>query len=495
MLSVFPTVFPWDGLVMEHVRFIDLGLTVLNLKLQFAYSGFGQLDLKVGAKLTQIHLLEAFARGAALAEEALDDIIKNLESWMSVFGTAWILMAIPKLQLPKDNKSDDVALLSSMLDSEDVEERLSSMLQLTRMGQPRIRGEVLRRRNRLVRFVLTQIPFSDFRMAKPFHGAKPYVMSLPDPQKPQQEDMHITYRRLMRINPLTSGLLVYKGAAEDLVSTAVHRLYKIPEGIEAFQSLRQVQLDSKSSFDSLPERLRIAQNTAKSLGHGHALGFVHRGICPESILVPDLDTTQPEWKNSAFLLGLEPLVILGTSTTNDGAVEVPVQDWCREIYMYPLHQRRGSMPLSQREQIRRSIYGLGVCLLEIGLCRPFVTYTDGKPQADDMYSELREWLHTQPGFENEHLIWLEMNPKANEEATHSDYEKSYLQSRFKEYFVHLSKDKLRRCMGSKYAAAVEECLTFLDLDQKWLVKWMTPTYDRSDEDIISMHIQFLRRLC
>ena len=63
-------------------------------------------------------------------------------------------------------------------------------------------------------------------------------------------------------------------------------VFRLPESIEALRSLRQDLLSGEMQY-SLSKRILIVKELTKSVSYVYTLNFVHKHICPKTILLKD----------------------------------------------------------------------------------------------------------------------------------------------------------------------------------------------------------------
>jgi serine/threonine protein kinase len=141
-------------------------------------------------------------------------------------------------------------------------------------------------------------------------------------------------------------------------------LFRVPSGFSQPRTLRTRLMESKST-DSLTDRFKLANELARAISCVHAFGFVHKNIRPETIL---LLRNVESWTESAFLIGFNSFRMASGKTLRKGEIA-----WERCLYQHP---NRIGTSASADYIMQHDIYSLGVCLLEIGLWEPLVTYDD-----------------------------------------------------------------------------------------------------------------------
>ncbi|KAG7294543.1 hypothetical protein NEMBOFW57_004618 [Staphylotrichum longicolle] len=285
------------------------------------------------------------------------------------------------------------------------------------------------------------------------------------------DDVRALALKLRRADPHAFGLLNCKGAMRVFARPAAEGagaagqvqvvgfevVFNVPGGADAarVKSLRGALLESASRRDgngngngglgegvgapSLSRRVRLAQELATSVSYVHTFKFVHKNICPESVLLfqevegdaqVDRGTgaVVASSRRSSFLIGFESFrsAIGETSLLGDG-------DWARNIYRHP--DRMGEFP-AEEYRMQHDIYSLGVCLLEIGLWEPLVEYAGWDDTSEPEYGRVcRDFVGT-----NKPWVF------------------------FKDYLVELAERELPQRMGDRYAEVVVTCLTCLDRD-------------------------------
>lgn len=150
------------------------------------------------------------------------------------------------------------------------------------------------------------IPFSNAKVTQ--QGGKWFIVEQHTCQvsrslSAQNNDIRTLLRKLASVDPWTFGLLNCKGVIKvvNQQRTQIRSLdfvFHVPDSIDVLQSLRQ-NLSSGEMHYSLSRRILIAKKLSKSVGYVHNLNFVHKHICPETILLfQDLKS-----RFSTFLVG------------------------------------------------------------------------------------------------------------------------------------------------------------------------------------------------
>jgi hypothetical protein len=155
----------------------------------------------------------------------------------------------------------------------------------------------------------------------------------------------------------------------------------------------------------------------------HTLGFFHKNVRPENLIESGGTDSR---LGLLYLIGFEQVRMADGRTYRQGD-----STWSKDLYRHP--NRQGAAP-SEDYCMQHDIYGLGVCLLEIGLWDSFLTYdADGESQTAVA-------------------------------ALHVDAENFREQppSAVKDHLVHLAKTWFPLSMGTVFNDIVVNCLTCLD---------------------------------
>lgn len=272
-----------------------------------------------------------------------------------------------------------------------------------------------------------------------------------------EKDVRSLAKRLANSDPYTFGLLNCKGVMPVPGGTSAinsfNLILRVPDGMKDPKSLRHMLLDTEAPASlSLTRRLRIAQQLASSISYVHSFNFVHKGVCPESILLlagpQTTDSQQPNLHT--FLVGFDNFRAANGSTALIGDAA-----WEKNIYRHP--ERQGEYP-QDSYSMQHDVYSLGVCLLEIGLWGSFVEYASEnepqKPKDSKSYQEFRAWVDTRMNESDD-------GPQAfTTQSTDSQVSHSHrISVLLREYLLHLAETKLPHSMGELYKDVVVACLS------------------------------------
>jgi serine/threonine protein kinase len=165
----------------------------------------------------------------------------------------------------------------------------------------------------------------------------------------------------------------------------------------------------------------MAKQLVNAVYYVHLYGFVHKNIRPETILsISKVETGSVPI--TVFLIGFE--VVRNAEGRTNPANKVK---WQSDLYRHP--SRQDNHP--DYYVMQHDVYGLGVCLLEIGMWVSLIMYdTSGVAHPSSVFDH---------------------DPRQTDASS------------VKDYFVHLSRSiALRGKMGTKYSEVVQTCLTCLD---------------------------------
>ena len=183
------------------------------------------------------------------------------------------------------------------------------------------------------------------------------------------KDIRELARKLSSADPSTFGILQCQGVvrvnepntgrptAFDFIFQVPRELSNEPRGLRSYLSLH---------FNhTLTDRFHIAKQLAKSISYVHTLGFVHKNVRPETIIGFQTNDSKSDL---FFLVGFEKVrTVDGRTRRSRDSV------WEKNLYRHP--HRQGLDP-EENYIMQHDIYSLGVCLLEIGLWKSFVSYLD-----------------------------------------------------------------------------------------------------------------------
>jgi hypothetical protein len=479
----------------EHHRVLDSVLGILATKLSSAVTSLeGVLEKKNRNGVELRPGFFGFARGVRKGEYAfvkttLDTVIRDLEEWQRRFDPSWFLimrMGSPLIdeQLRQGMTQSQASLqphpdraqssspwplspkaAASPSSSEITQSRQPSQhcplkftlaTRLHRIPSPLslangIRSAICTENTYQHIFLLPThfeympLPYTNTKAAR--RGDRWYIVESrtckPGMQESMTDDIRELAQKLSRADPLAFGLLNCKGVTRVTDPRHPSRIvsfdliFRIPEGMEIPQSLRQTLIlypGRSHSGLSVTRRVRIAQELAKSVSYVHTFKFVHKNINPESVLLlEDLESS----RSATFLVGFDHFRSAGgaTSLQGDGV-------WYRDLYRHPT--RQGEYP-EDSYHMQHDIYSLGVCLLEVGLWESFVDYSFDTPSPGGLIGDLAARIMP-----------------AGDAASSGNIDTRPIIFKAKDYMEKLAKERLRQAMGEKYSQVVLSCLTCLD---------------------------------
>ncbi|KAJ5473100.1 hypothetical protein N7530_007101 [Penicillium desertorum] len=269
-------------------------------------------------------------------------------------------------------------------------------------------------------------------------------------------------RMLSHVDPESFGLLKCIGAVEIQPSAPSENvqfeyILEIPKGLEGPRTLRDILLTTPAI--SLTKRLKLAKQLARSVMFVHTMGFVHKGIRPETVIIFEKQGNGG-CIGPSFLIGFERMRYELGQTDNMGDME-----WQRNLYRHPNRQGLWS---EEAFRMHHDIYSLGVCLLEIALWHSFVSY-ESDTRLPHPWSEL-----------NIDNAIMDRNTQQGGMRTKGE-------------LVAISKDRLDRVIGEPYTEIVLACLCCLDQDKGRNV------FERSqggvkDEDGIVVGVRYIENI-
>lgn len=423
----------------------------------------------------------------AFKKESLDRAIEELEVWQRTADQSWfLLMRIADAQIddalkanaPTAYEPSTAAVVPSAMSvrsglsggarKSGLTCSLDELSKMTRYPIAFCPAEIAERTystGETASYVLSHIP------CKPF--AKYDVI------KQNARDLA---QRLQHDDPHMFGLLACKGVAtpssvprvvaegESEPTVTLTMIFRMPPGYTSSslrmppgcasstpRSLRDLLLSTPAPH-SLSLRFEIARQLARSIGSVHALGFVHKNLRPETVLVFDSGGADggTQQQPFVFLVGFEHF------RREDQATQRRGDDFIeRNLYRHP--SRQGFRP---REDyvMQHDIYSLGVCLLEVGLWRSFISHEVAAPLDAELF-----------GLEA-YASWERI--------------RAFVALSAKEHLLPLARTRLPGCMGTRYAEIVETCLTCLEPDNADF----GDAREFEDEDGIRVGVRYIEKV-
>jgi hypothetical protein len=458
-----------DLLDDEHRLVQDELLAVLAMKLSLAQTEINKIVKKTEREQLYLSFVKVWRGKYVMQRVALNTVVSDLEEWQRRFDPSWfliMLIANPAIdqQLAAQRSKNEQEQSGDLSQGEGSKSTATSTPSTRDEEQSHLAlatnvREALRPAPRqhisiflpMLEMQRIDIPFSNAQAAQ--RGGQWFIIERYTCQagrslSAQNNDVRRLARKLASVDPWIFGLLNCKGVIKVVDEQrgqigSFDFVFRVPKLKDTLQSLRQNLLSGELHY-SLTRRIFMAKELAKSVGYVHNLNFVHKHICPETILLfQDLES-----RFSTFLVGFDNFRETdgGTNLTGDAT-------WERNLYRHP--SRQGEFP-EEEFKMQHDVYSLGVCLLEIGLWESFVSYSsdlEPKPQYGEAYLQFTKWLEGAGEVESPELV---SSPRYQ----------NILAPMLKGYFVHLAKTKLPIVMGDKYSEVVVTCLTCLDKDNE-----------------------------
>ncbi|RAH67838.1 uncharacterized protein BO66DRAFT_456616 [Aspergillus aculeatinus CBS 121060] len=422
----------WYELNEEYRSLQERIIPILARKLENATSNLSKIHQKHNSQKAVIHGAIARSRFVLFVNRSLNEAILDLQNWQGNFDPSWYLIT-RHIQ----NQSIDNALAKASSQTVGASPfttayRIRVILQEGEIQHIPIlpSHEVLPAARRSV------IRFTQFQQVNNLTiTSLPCILDIfpfiphvdPEELAPNVQSLA---SRLQSLDPFEFHVLKCRGVLKaddiqpDKTATPWTFIFDMPGALRNPRSLRE-HLLFPDVWRSLTDKLRMAKQLAISVSSVHSLGFVHKDIRPETILVFG-DGIFP--LRELFLGGFEAFRPAGGGSQRYGDL-----DWARNLYRHPdrqwLYHRADFI-------MQHDIYSLGICLLEIGLGESFVDYED--TENDDSGAGGGHVSPSSRCLKTKHL---------------------YTANR---YFISLAQEQLPRHMGDIYARIVVSCLTCTD---------------------------------
>ncbi|KAL8733231.1 MAG: hypothetical protein Q9166_002248 [cf. Caloplaca sp. 2 TL-2023] len=243
-----------------------------------------------------------------------------------------------------------------------------------------------------------------------------------DPEQSVSDVYHLV-KFFSSIDPELFGFLRCRGALKD--DKHCDLVFCFPKKHDDPKSLRGLLVEADKTYP-LNARLNIAQMLARSCMFLHDCQFVHKSLRPENIVC---FATQGQYPDKPYMIGLDRFRLIDARSRR-----MSDDLWYKDVYRHP--SRQGIRPESDYI-MQHDIYSLGVCLLEIGLWRSFLSWEDD----------------SESPIPNEEYI-------SKKNLAIKDPRKRALE--VKKGLIRLAEQRLPGSMGRIYASTVIACLTCLD---------------------------------
>jgi hypothetical protein len=417
----------WETLDEEFQNIQTQILQVLVGKLSIATSKLGKLLKKRSDnQATEQRVTEVKRWKYLLIKQCLDEVIQDLASWQRMFDPSWFLILKVSNSLIDQELSRDGSAVSLFPGAHEFRDAVR--------GQPLHKVSIFLPEDGLNSSTVCEIPFASAkRVQRAGSGKWVVVDSVPCDLEAdvdlQTRDVRELARKLSCVEPFAFGILQCRGVVRGVKlgnrrPSSFDFVFQIPKELSNEpKSLRSYL--SSSANHSLTDRFKLAKQLAKSVSYVHTLGFVHKNVRPETILVFQDNKSA---LGSSFLVGFEKVRMADGRTQRSGD-----SAWEKNLYRHP--HRQGLNP-EETYAMQHDIYSLGVCLLEIGIWESFVSYE-----------------HDAAAPVPAAVLGIALGG--------AEFSKPAL---IKEYLVALAKRDLPQGMGERYEDIVVNCLTCLDQD-------------------------------
>jgi hypothetical protein len=212
---------------------------------------------------------------------------------------------------------------------------------------------------------------------------KPHAPSLlSDPGKLQEatDVVRELAGALSVVDPTVTGLLPCTGLfhSTDINNPRFGLIYTAPFDIgDANPLTLKGLLNAKDSRDNrrtaahpLDQRLSLARRIASAVYFYHAVGWVHKTIRSDNILMLE-PAGQDPLLSFPYVLGHPYLVNFASARADAGTTDLSLEqqenEWFLNVYRHPARQ---GVNISARFTMAHDTYSLGVVLLEMGMWRP-----------------------------------------------------------------------------------------------------------------------------
>ncbi|KAL5530913.1 hypothetical protein ACEPAG_3789 [Sanghuangporus baumii] len=224
-------------------------------------------------------------------------------------------------------------------------------------------------------------------------------------------------------------------------------VFRLPQFHRA-RTLRTVLLSPETENHIFEDRIEFALKLATAVHVFHSIGFVHKGIKPEAILVAEQILPPP---SDVYQLGTPYLAGFNIARYNESDSGMYKFDRVMNKKLYH-HPRQLGKRRPQKYQMDDDIYSLGVCLLEIGLWKSAFKWDDQKK----IY-RVNDWARglfaDVPRNPQGYVINFELREEENE----NDYPIDIARKR---RLTHMAESMLNTKVNKPYCRAVVACLTF-----------------------------------
>jgi hypothetical protein len=447
----------WRSLDDDHQAIQNEILDRLLSKLKIAVSQFQKLKSPAN-ETTQSQAARGKRLRFVFVKQRLDSTIQELVSWQQMFDPSWYL--IMKVADPFIDKELNQHVLAQRRTETSLLANANGLRNAIREESSETRSIFLSE-DGLESTRMRKIPYSSAKYVPRATSDKWVIVdSIPHDAnadiKLVTNDVRSLARKLSCGDVYRFGILqcrgVIRSTRQDSKEIASFDfVFNTPGNPNhELRSLRGLLISQPDH--SLTERYGLAKQLARSISYIHTLGFVHKNVRPETVLVLDHRDVA---LGSLFLVGFDKVRVADSHTLRVGDTA-----WEKNIYR---HANRQGVKPEETFIMQHDIYSLGVCLLEIGLWDTLVLYSEGgiNPTPSKLLgSSLRS-----PELES--------------------------LSSAKDQFVSLAKSQLPQRMGDIYKEVVVDCLTCLDKDNANF----GDECEFEDVDGIKVGVRYIEKVC
>lgn len=414
----------WESLNQELRRIQTEILEVLISKLKRIISKLESLSKKgSGDRAAKSQGTRVKRWKYVLIKECLDESIEDLASWQTMFDPSWFLILKVSSPFIDQELSRNQLAVSSFTSAYNIRDTLKE--------QPHRKVSVFLPADGLEKARIREIPFASAKCMQRADADKWQVVdSVPcDPHidiYSVKKDIRELATKLSSVDPLVFGVLQCRGVVQigGNRPSSFDFIFKIPRELSNEPRSLRSYLSSNQNL-TLTNRFELAKQIAKSISYIHTLGFVHKNVRPETVL--GFQANKPG-SDLFFLVGFESMRTADGQTLRSGD-----SIWEKNLYRHP--HRQGLNP-GDKYTMQHDIYSLGVCLLEIGLWKSFLSYNNDMTTV--LPAAALDVALNGPEFRQPDLM--------------------------KKHLTALAEHHLPERMGERYKNITVNCLTCLDQD-------------------------------
>ena len=299
-------------------------------------------------------------------KQAMETLLRDLSQWVNHFHLAYISIKAAET-LPKTVENEMALAHGRILDlfrNEDFQ--AAAPLDRSRLPWPKNGVKIIQETDA---FALVELEGAREAIAELI----PYAMNLTtECLEDLGKDLENTAQFLCQADPMQTRILTCIGYFHEVERGRFGLLFDIPKGFSLLKENGKASIltlhdiwGNQSPNHSLDQRARLARDICTAILYVHAVGWVHKDVCPQKILILDdigvavAEKTKSGYLPQAFLLGLH-------SARSDQSFSYCKgdEDWKALIYRHPTRQQKIN---NARYRMSFDIYSVGVILLELAL--------------------------------------------------------------------------------------------------------------------------------